>query len=104
MEDHVFPSEAVASLMKQHLVESRMHADSQNTLTDEQFERNKKDQAEIAGTIAAPYFVMVDPETGKKISEFKLSGGFGSWPDKWVAWIEQTARKAGRKVTPKATD
>ena len=49
MEDDVFPSPAVAELMKKFVVESRQHTDSQNTLTTEQFTDNRAAQAEIAG-------------------------------------------------------
>ena len=96
MEDNVFLEQAVASLMKQNLVEARLHTDSPKHLTDEQFARNREVQAEVAGVKTNPYFVMVDPQTGDKLGEFALSGGFGSWPDKWVAWLKQMNRKAGR--------
>ena len=98
MEDNVFPSEAVASLMKQHLIEARLHTDTQNTLTDAQFARNRELQSRIAGTRANPYFVLVDPKTGAKVSEFKLSGGFTTWEQKWIDWIESSARQQGRLV------
>ena len=38
MEDNIFLEQAVASLMKQHLVEARLHTDSPKHLTDEQFD------------------------------------------------------------------
>ena len=87
MEDTVFPSAAVAELMKEHFVEGRVHTDTQNTLTDEQFARNREVQAEVAGTKANPYFVMIDPATGKKIGEHALSGGFTAWEQNWIDWL-----------------
>lgn len=96
MEDSVFLEQAVASLMKQHIVEARLHTDSQKTLTDEQFAKNREVQDRVAGVKTNPYFVVVDPTTGKKLGEFALSGGFGSWPGKWVKFIERMAKKAGR--------
>lgn len=96
MEEKVFPSPAVAELMKKHLVEARLHTDSQNTLTDEQFATNKKAQAEIAGKITNPYFVIVDAKTGKKIAEHQLSGGFSQWEDNWKAFVTDIIAKAGR--------
>ena len=75
MEDNIFLEQAVASLMKQHLVEARLHTDSQKHLTDEQFANNREAQAELAGVKTNPYFVMVDPTTGEKVGEFALSGG-----------------------------
>jgi hypothetical protein len=96
MEDDVFPSPAVAGLMKQFVVESRQHTDAQNTLTAEQFADNRAAQAEIAGTKANPFFVIVDPHTGAKIDTFRLSGGFTEWEGMWKAWLEGVLKQAGR--------
>lgn len=98
MEDSVFLESAVADLMSKQVVEARLHTDTQNTLTDEQFAKNREAQATISGTKANPYFVIVDPKTGKIVSKFSLSGDFGSWPAKWVKFIEGAAKKAGRSV------
>jgi hypothetical protein len=96
MEDTVFPSEAVAELMKEHVVESRLHTDTQNTLTEEQFAYNRRLQASIGGNTANPYFVIVDPVTGLTVQKFGLSGSFPGWPDLWIAFITKAAKKAGR--------
>lgn len=96
MEEQVFLSPAVAALMNKHLVESRLHTDSQNTLTDEQFAKNKQLQSEIAGTIANPFFVVVDPDSGKKLGVFKLSGDYTSWKDKWFRFVQKLAKDNGR--------
>jgi hypothetical protein len=99
MEDSVFPSEAVASFMKDHVVESRLHTDLQGSLTDEQFSRNRKLQDEIAdGSTANPYFVMVDAASGKPILHFALSGYFSAWPDLWMKFLEDSAKKIGRTI------
>jgi len=96
MEERVFLSPAVAALMKKHLVESRLHTDSQNTLTDEQFAENKRLQAEYAGEITNPFFVIVDPKTGEKLEVFRLSGDYTSWLGKWQRFVEKLAAKHGR--------
>jgi hypothetical protein len=96
MEDSVFLETAVADLMSAQLVESRLHTDTQNTLTTAQFTKNREVQAEVAGTKANPYFVIVDPKTGEKVKEFSLSGDFSTWPAKWIKFIKQAAKKAGR--------
>ena len=68
MEGDVFPIEAVASLMKQQVVESRLHTDLKGSLTDEQLARNRALQDKIAdGNTANPYFVIVDAQTGNVI-------------------------------------
>lgn len=96
MEDDVFPSSAVADLMKKFVVESRQHTDSKNTLTTEQFTDNRAAQAEIAGTKANPFFVLVDPKTGNKIDTFRLSGTFNEWEGLWKSWLEGQLKKAGK--------
>jgi hypothetical protein len=96
MEDKVFPSSAVADLMQQQIVEGRLHTDAQNTLTPAQFARNRELQASIAGTRANPYFVIVDPATGKKIAEHALSGGWTTWYDSWATFVADTAKAVGR--------
>jgi hypothetical protein len=96
MEDKVFPSPAVAELMKRFVVESRQHTDTQNTLTAEQFKDNRKAQADIAGTKANPFFVVVDPQTGDKIDTFRLTGNFTEWEGLWKSWLEGVLKKTGR--------
>jgi hypothetical protein len=97
MEDDVFPSPAVAALMKKFVVESRQHTDTQNTLTAAQFADNREAQAKIAGTKANPFFVMVDPKTGVPIDTFRLSGDFTSWEGLWKDWLEAVLKKTRRK-------
>jgi len=99
MEGSVFPKAAVAALMKANFVESRMHTDTQNTLSDEQFAANQAARDELAGNITMPYFVVVDPKSGNRLGEFELSGGAQMWEGRWVGFLEQMAAKAGRSGT-----
>ena len=96
MEGDVFPSPAVAGLMKKFVVESRQHTDTKNTLTAEQFADNRAAQAELAGTKANPFFVAVDPRTGAKLDTFRLSGTFADWEGLWKTWLEGVLQKNGR--------
>lgn len=96
MEEKIFPSPAVAGLMQRFIVESRQHTDSQNTLTAEQFAANKKAQKEISGTIANPYFVVVDPKSGKQIGRHELSSTWTQWEAEWVAFLQRVLRDSGR--------
>ena len=99
MEGDVFPIEAVASLMKQQVVESRLHTDLKGSLTDEQLARNRALQDKIAdGNTANPYFVIVDAQTGNVIEKFGLTGHYYGWPDLWIQFIKSAAKKAGRKL------
>lgn len=97
MEGQVFHSPAVAGLMQKNLIESRQHVDVQNTLTAEQFAANQKLRDELAGTLAMPYFVIVDPKTGKKLGEHALSGGPSAWEPGWIEFLNTTFKAAGRE-------
>jgi hypothetical protein len=98
MEDSVFPSPAVAELMQRELVEARVHTDTQNTLTAEQFVRNRRLQEQLAGTKANPWFVIVDPVSGNKLAEGGLSGGYTQWPANWVAFVEGAVASRPKKA------
>src|SRR5512134_3460531 len=96
MENNIFLRPAVAEIMKENFVEARHHTDIQNTLTEAQFAANRKLQEEIAITKANPYFVVVDPKTGKKIAEHALSGGPNAWEGNWIEFLQQVLKTAGR--------
>lgn len=96
MENNIFLRPAVAGVMQKSFVESRHHTDIQNTLTAEQLAANRKLRDEIAATTATPYFVVVDPKTGKKIAEHALSGGPNAWEGNWLAFLKDALGKAGR--------
>ena len=96
MENNIFLRPAVAEIMKKNFVEARHHTDIQNTLTEAQFAANRKLQEEIATTKANPFFVVVDPKTGKKIGEHALSGGPNAWEGNWIEFLQQVLKAAGR--------
>ncbi len=97
MEGTVFHASAVAEIMKKHFVESRMHTDAQNTLTEEQFAANRKARDEIAGVEAMPYFVVVDAKSGKKIAEHSLSAMTSEGlKDEWLVFLERVLVATGR--------
>ncbi|MEZ6038018.1 MAG: hypothetical protein R3F29_11085 [Planctomycetota bacterium] len=96
MENHVFLAPAVAGIMQAGFVEARHHTDTQNILTAEQFAENRRLQKQWAETMANPYFVVVDPKTGKKLGEHSLSGGPGEWEGEWIAFLQSMLAAAGR--------
>lgn len=96
MENSIFLLPAVAGLMQEHFVESRHHTDLQSTLTAEQFAANRKLQAEMARTSANPFYIVVDPHTGKKLGEHALSGGPNAWEGNWTAFLREMLQAAGR--------
>ncbi|HEX5053301.1 MAG TPA: hypothetical protein VFZ65_16110 [Planctomycetota bacterium] len=96
MENHIFLRPAVAEIMNKNFVEARHHTDIQNTMTEEQLATNRRLQAQIAGTKANPYFVVVDPKTGKKIAEHSLSGGPNAWEENWLEFLNGVLKQTGR--------
>lgn len=96
MENSIFLSPAVAGLMSKGFVEARLHTDIQNTLTAEQLAANRLLQTELAGTKANPFFVVVDPKSGRKVGSHALSGGPGAWEGNWIGFLQEMLQAAGR--------
>lgn len=96
MENIIFRKPAVAGVMKAHFVESRHHTDTQNTLTEAQFAKNHELQDRLAGTKANPFFVVVEPKSGKVLGTHSLSGGPSAWEGNWLAFLNQMIAAAGR--------
>lgn len=59
MEQYVFPSPAVAGVLEQGFVEARLHTDG-----EENIDRILALQAELTGSVATPYYLVVDPTPG----------------------------------------
>lgn len=96
MEGTVFRAPEVSGIMKEHLIEARLHCDTQSTLSAEQFATNQKIQADLAGSLALPYFVVVDPKTGEVVAEHSLSGGPSEWQPGWIEFLNFVLSEAGR--------
>ena len=96
MESFVFGDPEVAALMRTHFVESRLHVDAQNALSAERFADNRRLRDGLAGTMATPCIVVVDPRDGKTIAKHELRGGPASWTGQWTEFLNDTVRDAGR--------
>ncbi|MBL8752448.1 MAG: hypothetical protein JNK15_04025 [Planctomycetes bacterium] len=98
MEDDVFLRPAVAGTMKKDFVEARLHVDLQKHLTKEQFARNKELQKQFTKSRAMPTFVVVDPQTGKKLGEAQPEGLTpGTQTENWGKFLGRMIEAAGRK-------
>ena len=64
MEDKIFPEPAVAGVLTREFVEARIHTDHPE---DEKRERNRAKQDELQGSRTTPYYVLVDPVSGKVV-------------------------------------
>lgn len=68
MEQRIFPRPAVAEVLRDGFIESRLHMDA--VAVPEQFVEL---QAKHSGTVATPTYVVIDPATGKKLAFHQLT-------------------------------
>jgi hypothetical protein len=59
MEEKIFRDPAVAGILRDGYVEARLHTDG-----DAHIERIRELQQQLAHSVATPYYVVIDPETG----------------------------------------
>lgn len=64
MEEFIFPTEAVAEVLVPRYVEARLHTDGSTNI-----DRILQLQEELTGTLANPYYVLMDPHTEAKLDE-----------------------------------
>lgn len=83
MEEKVFPGGAVASLLEQNFVEARIHTDHQ-----EKGYKNRLLQQQMVGFVAAPYYLVLDPNTGLVLGRHELSGAQAGWGEKLEAFLK----------------
>jgi len=87
MEDNVLPSPAVAEILNAHYVEARLFTD-----TEENIERILELQARLAGSVANPTFVLLEPTKERKLYQLqgKRSGStFASFLEAGLARAEE---------------
>jgi thiol:disulfide interchange protein/DsbC/DsbD-like thiol-disulfide interchange protein len=87
MERRVFPSAEVAAQLGPHYVEARLHTDGEVNI-----ERILELQQSLAQSIANPFYVLVDPQTGERLA---TSGSY-SRPEVFAAFLSEGRRLAGR--------
>lgn len=68
MEDNIFPAPEVSGVLTREFVESRLHTDHPE---DDLQMANVQLQDELQGTRATPYYIVLDPATGKKLAVFE---------------------------------
>jgi len=66
METTVMPSNSIAGVLRESFVESRLHTDGQENL-----DRILELQRDLTSSVAVPYYVVVDPESGAKLGRFE---------------------------------
>ena len=66
MEGSIFPRAAVADLLEHGFVEARLHTDGGPAKA-----ANRARQAALAGTIALPVYVVLDPASGAELGQLE---------------------------------
>ncbi len=68
MEDNIFTAPEVSGVLTREFIESRLHNDHPDEeLQDKVLEL----QAELQGHYATPYYIILEPSTGKKLGVFE---------------------------------
>ena len=62
MEEKIFPLPAVSRELREHFIEARLHTDGGPRL-----DANKKLQEDQTGSLANPFYVVIDPKTGRRV-------------------------------------
>jgi thiol:disulfide interchange protein len=86
MERLTFPAEAVAAELVPHFVEARLHTDGEVNI-----DRILELQAELAGTVANPFYVLLDPRSGERLAD----GAFMA-ADRFAAFLRGARESASR--------
>lgn len=83
MEQKVFPRPAVADLLEKNFIEARIHTDHAT--------KGKEHQAlslKLAGALANPQYVIVDPVTMKVSKRHSLSGHWNTWEARFIEFLK----------------
>jgi hypothetical protein len=89
MEKSLMPKPAVAGILNKHFIESRLHTDHPDEVTRE---RNKELQKELQGDPSLPYYMLIDPESGKVYGTF---GGMALQIDSFIEFLEDAVEESG---------
>lgn len=86
MENKVFRLPTVGGLLRERYVEARLHNDDH--ANPELMERVAKLQDELAQTRGVPYYLVVDPKTGKTLGRFPGPDRSG---EDYFRWLQKFA-------------
>jgi hypothetical protein len=95
MEDNVLPSAAVAEILNEHYVEARLFTDMEE---HPHHERILELQDELAGTLANPTYVLVDPASETKLATFQ---GQALQIARFVDFLKAGVKRAEKRVAAK---
>lgn len=90
MEGVTFRDPAVASVLKRHFVESRLHMDGDDVVPSHLMERHRDLQDELIGNPAMPFYAILDPDTDEFLFRSHLRGGDAEvWKKDFLAMFER---------------
>jgi len=92
MEEKVFPSPAVADVLREHFMESRLHTDGTKNI-DAILELREA----LTGVVTTPTYVVVEPGSGAKLATFE-----GGGPSRGGPFLEFLRQGLARAPAPAA--
>jgi len=75
VEGVTFRDPAVAAVLKEFFVESRLHMDGDEVVPEAMMTRHRDLQDELIGNQAMPYYAILDPKTDEFLFRSHLRGG-----------------------------
>lgn len=96
MEGVTFHTPRLSAVLRDKVVESRLHMDFPGRVDPEAFPRHLRLQQELIGNPAVPYYAILDPETDEFLFRTYIRGGdFGALHDSFVAILGRLPDKKG---------
>ena len=89
-----FRDPAVATQLKERFIESRLHMDGQDVVPAVAFEYHRALQDELIGSLAMPYYAILDPSDGEFLFRAHLVGGDpAGWKKDFLAMFAKLPKK-----------
>ena len=81
MEQSIFFDPAVAGVLEDKFIEARLHTDGTANI-----DRILELQAKLTQSVATPFYLVVDPDSGETLSKFE---GPTQDPERFAAFLER---------------
>ena len=94
MEGVTFHSPQLAAVLRDKVVESRLHMDFPGRIDPDKYPQHQRLQQELIGNPAMPYYAILDPATDEFLYRTYIRGGdFEALHDSFLAMLERLPPK-----------
>jgi len=98
VEGQTFRSPQLSAVLRDKVVESRLHMDFPGRIDPDKFPLHQRLQAELIGNPAMPYYAILDPETDEFLYRTYIRGGdFDLLRDSFLEMLEKLPDKEKKK-------